>query len=254
MFWWIVAIILIIIIILLVYSSTVHNVVGDFIRSPEVRNLTSSFALSVIKPAVLSQCTRLNPYLTPDQVSQLDDSLAKIIGRWKEGQPIEPLIRPLMALALPYGDHIHDIVRAFTRFYSNYNSNANDGKQNNGVIPTEIKSRGDDKKTDQPVSNHALILHSQFGCSKDIVNEMNPKIRTELFKLLYQSKNLNCGITLEELMINKRLVPGVAMITKKNGDKYHVFLFKRDALFRWFRSKPTNPMTRETVDSYTVLS
>ena len=72
MLWLIITIILIIVIVLILWSTFFRQVATDFIKSPEVRNLASSFASSVVKPSVLSRCRIINPYLTDDQITQLD--------------------------------------------------------------------------------------------------------------------------------------------------------------------------------------
>lgn len=62
-----------------------------------------------------------------------------------------------------------------------------------------------------------------------------------------------CSITLDDLVVNGRLVKGVAAIIQFDGHRWHVYLYKRSAIQSWLEKQNVNPLTQSIVDTRTDL-
>lgn len=237
---WIILGILLLLIIVILFSSKSRKVLTDFAQSKPVRALAVKFGDAVLKPQIIAQCKKLNSYLTIAQINQLDKSLTKVMKAWENGRPIKPMLRSIVALAIPYGDYIFDLIEEFTKYDFAGASAAT------STSPPVI----DSKPVDSKVDDELIYL---LGCKMESVKRLSLPARVALLSAL--KSNPICGITLEELLTQGKMVPNVALIVRiDNRQNTHVYLYKKDALDRWFEGSRVNPMTREPVAEYISIS
>ncbi|AYV86131.1 MAG: hypothetical protein Solumvirus1_6 [Solumvirus sp.] len=228
--------ILIVIIIIILLNDSARKSMATFITSPPVRNITAQFIESQVKPRLIQHCRKINPLLSVNQVDQLDRTLTKALLAWREGKDIKPMLRGILALAVPYGDYAYDLIEAYFKHSGNYQNNVNNNQHNNPPNSQDIKYHP---------SNEQLV--SKFGADYSKISAI-PQIYQNIIvsKLNNVNEPIVCGISLEPILQNGKLSKDVVVII--NTHTQHIYFFYKASLEMWFSRRLTNPMTREAID------
>ena len=212
----------------------------SFVKSPQFRAITSRFGENVIKPWLINKCQYYNPSLTGDQLDSLRDTLSRIFKAYEEGRPISPMVKSLIALAVPHGEYAYELFETFVNFSgSNSIGPTVQGSSDSSITPYNDGSV--DKKAD------ALLVNG-YVCDWKLIGEVPPSVRTKIANGL-QSRPV-CGITLEDILDSKtnKIIPNVVILVTNGRSGLSVHFFRKDALDRWFREgRHTNPMNQQFI-------
>lgn len=231
----------------------------QLLAEPALKHSVALLGSAYGVPWLVERCRLCNPLLSDFQVRQLHLMLGNACSECfrVNGPPIARLIRPILALAVPDGELAYDLLSAFLTAASV--PKASSERPN--------KSQRFAAETDEDL-DEALI--AGCGCLRSAVRQMGGKsVRRALLQTLRNPPTPTCPISLDELLLpDGHLDRGVAMIVQRatplehdddSAPPDHVFLFRKDALERWFSESraPTNPLTRQNLDTsrdYIVIS
>lgn len=203
----------------------------QLIEDQNTRNMAVLATKLFIVPGIVKKLKKLNPDLTDDQSQQLTKMIGNVATAWSEGKAVRPLLRPIVALVIPQNG---DLVAEFA----------------DSLLCIFFK---------ESVEQTQHATNKNFVDIDNNVLENLPQLVQEALCAAIAS-NPVCGITLEDLTNKEGLEKGVSMITQtlSNG-KTHVYLYKTEAIERWFRSsqRSINPATNQAISrssQYFVLS
>ncbi len=161
------------------------------------------------------------------------------------GAPLARVLRPIIALAVPDGELAYDILLALL-----------------GTPPSKDQaavSKGKGVVLDGEVER---ALCEEWGCWPAAVRRIgDPAVLGALLRAISAKPPPTCPITLEDLVINGNVDRDVAIIIQRPAGAsppdarptdVHVFLYRRQALERWFSDRPaapTNPLTRQSLNT-----
>jgi hypothetical protein len=235
----------------------------ELLQQPTLKHSIALLGTTYAVPWLIDRCRQCNPLLTESQLKQLYLMLGNACTECfrANGPPIARLVRPIIALAVPDGEAAYEMLTAFLAAVSVATTGNNNNSRKND-IDDNLDAKGE----------LGSVLCDKFGCLPVAVRQMKDKgVQRALQQLLCAKPGPTCPITLEELLSpSGRLDRGVAMIVQRPplaatmADEPgktipHVYLFRREALERWFAESrsPTNPLTRQSLDrsrDYLVIS
>lgn len=215
--------------------------------------LLLSEALGV--PWLVDQCRQYNPQLTAVQQAQLSTMLRRTLRDWHQDKPVRDSLCAIVALAVPDGPTVLELVDGILHWMQTRDT----GSESSAPAHSDLNnaSHAHEPTADDLENQH--VLCDGYGCARGVVESLDAATRQALRQAL--DSRPSCAITLDELVLaNGKLDRNVAVIAQTtSADQSHAYLYRRDALERWFNSqpRPANPVTRQPVDrarQYFVLS
>jgi hypothetical protein len=89
------------------------------------------------------------------------------------------------------------------------------------------------------------ILIRDFGLDDEVVLRIPLDLRPLLVDLL--RTNPTCPISLDDLVIDGKVRPGVTALFQYLNNKPHVFLYDSETIIDWVKTNATNPLTRQAI-------
>ena len=223
--WWFVFLCCIVFVFLYVYQSS----------NPEhFQSIKTKLQESLLQPCIFQLLRTQNISLTVDQEKLITNNLSKIKDEWTKGKPVRHLLEGLLTLLFPDFALVLKTSQMLFRF-------GNDSHQPITQKPSTVASQDQiERLLDWGVSEESIVVLQDKGCLTDLLSYLqNPDAKT-------------CAITLEELVVNHKLILGVSMILQQNSEtnQKHIYLYQTEALKYWFnvQRQQTNPLTRKVVD------
>lgn len=169
--------------------------------------------------------------LTGEQETLITNNLKRIGEYWNQGKPVKHLLEGLLSLVFPDFALVLQTSKMLFRFQSN------DSKEEIKRKPTEEQ----------------IIALLEFGISEETILYLKQReLVHDLIQFLQTPEPKTCAITLDDLVLNGKLVDGVSMVLQHNIEtqQKHIYLYQTEALNHWFsvQREQTNPVTRKKID------
>jgi len=181
-------------------------------------------------PCIFQLIRSHNISLSEQQEKLITTNLTRIRNEWTQGKPVRHLLEGVLTLVFP---DFALVLQTSKMLFAQ-----------SGVEQKEY--------TTKPTETQIVLL-LEFGVPEETILQLQQKgcVR-DLVLLLENSDPKTCAITLEELVVNEKLVSGVSMIIQQNSEtqQKHIYLYQTEALHHWFsvQQQQTNPVTRKVID------
>jgi hypothetical protein len=224
--WWFVFLCCIVFVFVYVYQSS-HPQHFETVKTKIQDTIVSLGFMPCIFQIIRSH----NIGLTQQQEKLIVTNLTRIKEEWCKGKPVRHLLEGVLTLVFPDFALVLKTSQMLFRAQNSIPQN-----------PILQKTSADQIEylLEIGVPEETIVVLQQKGCLVDLVS------------YLQTPDHKTCAITLEDLLVNGKLIGSVSMILQQNSEtqQKHIYLYETEALNHWFnvRLEQTNPLTRKVVD------